>query len=454
MRLDEGLAGLVAEQLRPLIVEDAPAHPRFKYFSEAGEDPYQLVPRRAAHRPRPAAGRAGGADRRAARASIPPMVAAMLTTAGTQLAHDRQPGPHPGAVRRAGARAPAAPGAEPVVELGPGHDQPVPRPRSRPVARARSQSGRAAAAAAGHDASTSAPSSSRCTAASTTPTAGCRNTWRRRDTWGARHAGVLRARPVAYFSAEFGLHESLPIYSGGLGVLAGDHIKSGVRPRHPAGRRRPLLRPGLLPAAPRRRRLAAGGVPRRRRRDCCRSSRRSTRTAGRSPSASRPAPARIAARVWQCTVGRSTLLLLDSDVEGNTPEDRELTARLYGGDDRVRIRQELLLGVGGVRALRRSASRRASLHLNEGHSAFAALELDPRSGWSTRASAFDEALRDVASQIVFTTHTPVPAGHDRFSADLVEEHLGPLRDALGIYARRAAWGWAASIRTTSTRRSA
>jgi starch phosphorylase len=147
----------------------------------------------------------------------------------------------------------------------------------------------------------------------------------------------------------------------------------------------------------------------------------------------------ISARVWTVTVGRSTLLLLDSDVEGNPPEDRELTARLYGGDERARIRQELLLGVGGARALRALGYTPGVAHLNEGHSAFAAIEF-ARQRMDREGLSAHEALRVVASHIVFTTHTPVPAGHDRFSPDLVEEHLGPLRDAMGID-REELLGW-------------
>ena len=106
--------------------------------------------------------------------------------------------------------------------------------------------------------------------------------------------------------------------------------------------------------------------------------------------------------------------LLDSDVPGNPPEDRELTARLYGGDTRTRIRQELLLGIGGVRALEALGIRPGVVHLNEGHSAFAVLEL-MRRGMEREGTSFDEAMRRVAPTTVFTTHTPVAAGHDRFS---------------------------------------
>ena len=141
--------------------------------------------------------------------------------------------------------------------------------------------------------------------------------------------------------------------------------------------------------------------------------------------------------MWKLAVGRNTLLLLDSDVDGNQPEDRGLTSRLYGGDDRVRIRQELLLGVGGVKALTALGISPGVVHLNEGHSAFAALELASQR-MATEGIGADEAMRRISSQVVFTTHTPVPAGHDRFSSQLVEEHLGPLRAAMGLSDARAA----------------
>lgn len=250
------------------------------------------------------------------------------------------------------------------------------------------------------------------------------------DTWGARHASVLRARPVAYFSAEFGLHESIPIYSGGLGVLAGDHLKSA------SDLDVPLTAIGLFyDQGYFRQRVDLHGWQQEEYLDT------DVRQLPMEPAIGltgepvtinlETRSGNIAARLWKVAVGRITLLLLDSDVEGNQPEDRELTARLYGGDSRVRIRQELLLGVGGVRALRAMGIVPGVLHLNEGHSAFAVLEMinerQRREGVS-----FAEAARRVTRQTVFTTHTPVPAGHDRFGADLIEEHLGPLRDAMGI----------------------
>jgi starch phosphorylase len=251
-----------------------------------------------------------------------------------------------------------------------------------------------------------------------------------KKTWGARHTGVLKAQPVAYFSAEFGVHESLPIYSGGLGILAGDHVKSasdlGI----------PLVGIGLFYAQGYfRQRLDVAGWQNEDYLDVDVRQLPLEMLIGRD---NRPVTvavetrgATISARVWKATVGRNTLLLLDSDVESNTPEDRSLTARLYGGDTRVRIRQELLLGVGGVRALKALSIHPAVLHLNEGHSAFAGLEM-VRQRMKTEGIGFDEAMRRVARMTVFTTHTPVPAGHDRFHGGLMEEHLGPMREALGI----------------------
>ena len=226
------------------------------------------------------------------------------------------------------------------------------------------------------------------------------------------------------------MHESVPIYSGGLGVLSGDHIKSasalGV----------PLVACGLfydqgyfkqhldlqgyqqeeyldtkvenLPMEPARGR---DGKPITVQID--------TRTG------------RLLAKVWLMRVGRMRLFLLDCDVPSNSPEDRELTARLYGGDNRVRIRQELVAGVGGIRALAALGITPGVYHLNEGHSAFATIEAI-RQRMKEDGVSFEVGLREVAHRTVFTTHTPVPAGHDRFDRNLIEEHLGPLRDELGI----------------------
>ena len=249
-------------------------------------------------------------------------------------------------------------------------------------------------------------------------------------TWGAGNAGVLRPRPVAYFSAEFGLHESLPIYSGGLGVLAGDHIKSasdlgiplvGIGLFYGQGYFRQHLDMGgwqkeeyletdvtHLPMQPA---IGANGEP----------VVVEIRTRG----------GLLRAKVWQVKVGRCDLLLLDSNVAGNAPEDLELTSRLYGGDGRTRIRQELLLGVGGYRALKAMGITPGVLHLNEGHSGFAVFDAI-RDRMVEEGIDFYTAASIIPREVIFTTHTPVPAGHDRFNADLIEEHLGVLREELGI----------------------
>ena len=249
-------------------------------------------------------------------------------------------------------------------------------------------------------------------------------------TWGAANAGVLRPRPVAYFSAEFGMHESLPIYSGGLGVLSGDHIKSasdldiplvGIGLFYGQGyflqrldergwQREEYLQTDInqLPMQPA---IGLNGEP------------VVVEIATRKGS--------IRAKVWQVKVGRCDLLLLDSNVAGNAPEDLDTTSRLYGGDSRTRIRQELLLGVGGYRALKAMGISPGVLHLNEGHSGFAVFEAI-RSRMEEEGLDFYTAASQIPREVIFTTHTPVPAGHDRFHADLIEEHLGPLREQLGI----------------------
>jgi starch phosphorylase len=250
------------------------------------------------------------------------------------------------------------------------------------------------------------------------------------DTWGATHAGVLGQRPTAYFSAEFGIHESLPVYSGGLGVLAGDHLKSasdlGI----------PLVAIGLFYGEGYfQQYVDADGWQQESYID---SDVKDLPLKAAVDRTGKPVlisvdtrTGQIHARVWQASIGRIPLYLLDTDVPENKTEDRQLTARLYGGDHRTRIRQEIMLGIGGVRALAAMGIQPGVIHMNEGHSAFAGLEVI-RSRIKEDEISFDEALRETAASCVFTTHTPVPAGHDRFSADLIEEHVGPLRDELRL----------------------
>jgi starch phosphorylase len=253
------------------------------------------------------------------------------------------------------------------------------------------------------------------------------------EVWGAWYAGPLRAFPVAYFSAEFGLHESLPIYSGGLGVLAGDHLKAasdlGI----------PMVGIGLA--------YAYGYFD-----QFLDASGWQHEQYFSSSEAILPLelvkneygqPVRIAVRtepyevwvgLWQVRVGRNLLLLLDTNVDGNPDEDKALTSRLYGGDRRTRILQELVLGVGGMRALRELGILPSIIHLNEGHSAFAILEL-ARTLMERDGQSFENSRALAAGMTIFTTHTAVPAGHDTFEPDLVERTLGPLRRQLGLSER-------------------
>ena len=253
------------------------------------------------------------------------------------------------------------------------------------------------------------------------------------QTWAATHAGVLGAKPVAYFSAEFGLHESVPIYSGGLGVLAGDHIKSA------SGLGVPLVGVGLYYSHGYfRQHLDDDGYQGE---DYLETTIENLPMHGALDCKGHPITVaietrngKLLAKVWLMHVGRVRLYLLDCNVEGNKPEDRELTSRLYGGDERTRIRQELVLGVGGVKALTALGIDPGVYHLNEGHSAFGALQV-VKQMMDHNGMSFSGALARVARMTCFTTHTPVPAGHDRFEPELVEEHLGPLRDGLGISER-------------------
>ncbi len=249
------------------------------------------------------------------------------------------------------------------------------------------------------------------------------------STWGSTHCGILGQAPVAYFSAEFGLHESLPIYSGGLGVLAGDHLKSASDLGIPLVGVGLFYHEGYFAQAIDKEgwqqeeypRLPLESLP-------------LTEVQNADGPVIVPGETRqgaISARGMPLAVGRTNPYLLDTDIEQNTKEDRKLTARLYGGDQRTRIRQELLLGVGGLRALKAIDIVPNVIHMNEGHSAFAPLEAI-RERMHDDSLTFAQALIETSSRCVFTTHTPVAAGHDRFDSSLVEEHIGPLADSIGL----------------------
>jgi starch phosphorylase len=253
------------------------------------------------------------------------------------------------------------------------------------------------------------------------------------NTWCENECPELAGRSVAYFSAEFALHQSLPIYAGGLGVLAGDHCKEasdlgvpliGVGFMYPQGYfHQNLTSDGWQEEvyerlnwtyAPIERAITPDGKP------CITAVPLGSRT--------------VLVAVWRVRVGRVKLYLLDTDLEENAPWDRELSARLYGGDRETRVQQEIILGIGGVRVLKAMGSDPSVYHLNEGHASFVVLQrirdLCER-GWT-----FEAALEQVRRTTVFTTHTPVPAGHDAFPFHLVETHLAGAWGDLGGYRER------------------
>ena len=248
--------------------------------------------------------------------------------------------------------------------------------------------------------------------------------------WWARTYGEADTPQVAYFCAEYGLNECVPIYSGGLGVLAGDHLKSASELDIPLVAIGLLYQQGYF-----RQRLNADGwqlelFPRN---DfpnmpvdlVC-------DEAGNAVTFDVDMPGRsMRVQVWRARIGRITLYLLDANVPENTPEDRHITAQLYGGDQEMRIRQELLLGIGGVRMLRAIGVQAKVFHMNEGHSAFLSLERI-RLLMAERGISFDEAREAVAASNVFTTHTPVPAGNDAFEAWLIDKYFGSYWGQLGL----------------------
>jgi starch phosphorylase len=241
----------------------------------------------------------------------------------------------------------------------------------------------------------------------------------RSDTWAAGESPKLEA-PVAYFSAEFGLHESLPVYSGGLGILAGDHVKSA------SDLGLPLVGVGLLYAQGYFRQRIDGAGRQQEVYEPFDPERRPLRPAvdedGAEVKISIDLKGReLCLKVWRVEVGRSYILLLDADVPENPEEDRRLTAHLYGGGNETRIVQELILGVAGVRALRATGIRPAVYHMNEGHAAFSVLERMRER--VAAGNSFEEAREGIIDNTVFTTHTPVPAGHDAFPPDLFWEFL-------------------------------
>jgi starch phosphorylase len=249
------------------------------------------------------------------------------------------------------------------------------------------------------------------------------------ETWVARTVPDLAKATIAYFSAEFGIHSSLPIYGGGLGILAGDHCKEasdlglslvGVGFMYPQGYfHQRLSVDGRQEAVYEYLDRAQAPL------DLVLTSE------GKRLLVSVPLDDRqIYVQVWHVRVGRSTLYLMDTDVEENAPWDRELSARLYGGDLEMRILQEIILGIGGVRVLRALGIQPSLWHLNEGHAAFVTIERLRE--FVATGMPFDEAVTEVRRSTMFTTHTPVPAGHDAFSFLLIDRYLHKFWADLGI----------------------
>jgi starch phosphorylase len=241
-----------------------------------------------------------------------------------------------------------------------------------------------------------------------------------KHTWWNKRFPDLPMRPVVYFSAEFALHQSLPIYAGGLGVLAGDLCKEasdlgiplvGIGFMYPQG----YFHQRISSAAWQEEtyeRLNWDHAPVERLMDHNNQPRIVTVPLGTR---------NVLVSVWLVRLGRVKLFLLDTDMENNAPEDRELSARLYGGDRETRLKQEIVLGIGGVRLLRQLGYDPLVWHLNEGHTAFAVLErLRER---LNQGDSFAAALTTVRNSTVFTTHTPVAAGHDAFPIETVEFYL-------------------------------
>jgi starch phosphorylase len=253
------------------------------------------------------------------------------------------------------------------------------------------------------------------------------------NTWWTANFPDLQHHAVAYFSAEFALHQSLPIYAGGLGVLAGDHCKEasdlGV----------PLIGLGFMyPQGYFHQHLSADGWQE-----------ESYEKLNWEDAPIEPAtgpdgsplivPVPLGDRsvlvaVWRVRLGRAKLYLLDTDLEENAPSDRQLSARLYGGDRETRAQQEIVLGIGGIRVLRALGSNASVYHLNEGHAGFVVLQRIRE--FIDEGRSFDDALEEVRRTTVFTTHTPVAAGHDAFPFHLVEKQLAGVWGTLGEHRAR------------------
>lgn len=251
----------------------------------------------------------------------------------------------------------------------------------------------------------------------------------RKDTYGKSRPANAQKNLIAYFSAEFGFHESVPNYSGGLGILAGDHCKSasdlnlnfcavGLLYRHGYFKQQ-INKEGWQESVSLNQNFHHLPITEVRKED--KPLLISVKLLGRD----------VFAKVWQLAIGRINLYLLDTDIPENGADDRLITAHLYGGDLEMRIRQEIVLGIGGARALREMGLTPQVHHMNEGHAAFLSLDLIQRAV-EERGLDFYSALQLVAAGNVFTTHTPVPAGNDAFSRDLMQRYFSDYPSRVGI----------------------
>jgi len=248
-------------------------------------------------------------------------------------------------------------------------------------------------------------------------------------TWFAKHYPEHKGDVIAYFSAEFGLHESHPIYSGGLGLLAGDHCKSasdlgipfigvGLLYRHGYFNQKINGEGGQEAEYPQLNFFELPMTP-------------VNNPDGSQLTVSVELPGRtVVVQVWKVKVGRIFIYLLDTDTPKNSLEDRNLTGQLYGGDRQYRISQEILLGIGGVRALRAMGVNPRAWHINEGHAAFLIIERIRE--LMRYGVSFDTAREVVRASTIFTTHTPVPAGHDLFNEDMIGNFFIPAITEMGV----------------------
>ena len=237
-------------------------------------------------------------------------------------------------------------------------------------------------------------------------------------------------RAIAYFSMEYGLDVALPVYSGGLGMLSGDHLKTSSDLGLPLVGVGLLYRQGYFQQYLNMDGFQQESYPEN---DWYNMPVTLCRDAKGAPITVQVemGPQSAAAWIWKVEVGRNALYLLDTNIEANPEPMRLITASLYGGDRETRIQQEILLGIGGIRALAALGVRASCMHMNEGHSAFLGLERI-RQLMSESKLSFDEARQCVWSTNVFTTHTPVPAGNERFAPGLMEKYFGSMARELGL----------------------